>query len=91
MSPAPFPPTPTSQIRAVLQALRSVLDLAAEAETVTLPTSYVRTWRDQLQWVLAQLDTAAPRAAPTAWGWRWLLLWGSMVAALVLGRLLGFP
>lgn len=91
MSPAPFPPTPTSQVRAVLQALQSVLDLAGEAETVTLPTPYVRTWRDQLQQVLDQLDTAAPRAAPKAWGWRWFLLWGGILAALVLGRLLFFP
>jgi hypothetical protein len=91
MSPAPFPPTPTSQVRAVLQALQSVLDLAADAETVTLPTTYVRTWRDQLQRVLDQLDTAAPRAAPKAWGWHWLLLLGGILAALVLGLLLCFP
>jgi hypothetical protein len=91
MSPAPFPPTPTSQIRAVLQALQSVLDLAAEAETVTLPTPYVRTWRDQLQRVLDQLDTAAPLAAPRARDWRWLLLLGGMLTALVLARLLCFP
>jgi hypothetical protein len=60
MSPAPLPPTPTSQVRAVLQALQAVLDLAADAETVTLPTTYVRTWRAQLQGLLDQLDTAAP-------------------------------
>jgi hypothetical protein len=65
MSTAAFPPTPTSQIRAVLQALQSVLDLAAAAETVTLPTTYVRSWREQLQGVLDQLDTAAPLAEDT--------------------------
>jgi hypothetical protein len=91
MSPAPFPPTPTSQVRAVLQALQSVLDLAADAETVTFPTTYVRTWRDQLQRVLDQLDTAAPRAAPRARRWRWLLLPGIILAALGLGLLLLFP
>lgn len=47
MSTAAFPPTPTSQIRAVLQALQSVLDLAAATETVTLPTTYVRSWREE--------------------------------------------
>jgi hypothetical protein len=66
MSTAAFPPTPTSQIRAVLQALQAVLDLAAAAETVTLPTTYVRSWREQLQEVLDQLDTAAPLAEDTA-------------------------
>ena len=91
MSPAPFPPTPTSQIRAVLQALQAVLDLAADAETVTLPTPYVRTWQDQLQWVLDQLDTAAPRAAPRGRRWRWLLLLGGMLAVMVLGLLLFSP
>jgi hypothetical protein len=50
----------------VLQALQSVLDLAAAAETVTLPTTYVRSWREQLQGVLDQLDTAAPLAEDTA-------------------------
>jgi hypothetical protein len=44
--------------------LQGVLDLAADAETVTLPTTYVSTWRAQLQRVLDQLDTAAPPAAP---------------------------
>jgi len=48
----------------VLQALQSVLDLAAAAETVTLPTTYLRTWREQLQGVLAQLDPDAPLAEP---------------------------
>src|SRR6185437_6094786 len=60
MSTASLPPTPASQVRTVLQALQSVLDLAADAETVTLPTTYFRTWRAQLQGVLDQLDTAAP-------------------------------
>ena len=64
MSTAPFSQTPASQVRAVLQALQGVLDLAADAETVTLPTTYVSTWRAQLQRVLDQLDTAAPPAAP---------------------------
>ena len=64
MSTAPFSQTPASQVRAVLQVLQGVLDLAADAETVTLPTTYVSTWHAQLQRVLDQLDTAAPPAAP---------------------------
>ena len=60
MNPPPLLPTPASQVRAVLQAMQSVLDLAAEAETVTFPTTYVRTWRAQLQWLLDQLDTVVP-------------------------------
>ena len=59
MSRAPLPLTPTSQVRAVLQALQAVLDLAADAETVTLPTTYVQTWQTQLQWLLDHMDTAA--------------------------------
>ena len=64
MSASSFPPTPASQVRAVLQAVQAVLDLAATAETVVLPTRYLRTWREQLQGVLAQLETTAPRAEP---------------------------
>ena len=66
MSTAPFPPTPASQVRAILQALQSTLDLAADAETVTLPTTYLRTWREQLWVVLDQLDTAPPGLRPWA-------------------------
>jgi hypothetical protein len=51
----------------VLQALQAVLDLAA-AETVTLPTTYLRTWREQLQVVLSQLDSGAPLAKPMGQG-----------------------
>jgi hypothetical protein len=61
MSTAAFPPTPTSQIRAVLQALQSVLDLAAATETVTLPTTYVRSWREQLQGILDQAEAKHER------------------------------
>ncbi len=64
MGAASLSPTPARQVRAVLQAVPAVLDLAAVAETVTLPTTYLRTWREQLQVVLAQLDTAAPLAEP---------------------------
>ena len=86
MSTAPFPPTPASQVRAVLQALQAVLDLAADTETVTLPTRYLQTWREQLGGGLALLDAAAPRAAPRDRGWRWLLLLGAMMVALLLLR-----
>ena len=68
MSAAPLPSTPASQVRAVLQALQSVLDLAADAETVMLPTIYLRIWREQLHVVLAQLDTAAPLVEPIGRG-----------------------
>jgi len=84
MSAPAFPPTPASQVRAVLQALQSVLDLAAAAETVTLPTSYLRTWREQLLVVLDQLDTTAPRAEPRGRSGRWLLVLGTIMAALLL-------
>ena len=85
MSTASFPPTPPSQVRTVLQALQSVLDLAADAQTVTLPTPYVRTWRDELQGVLAQLDTTAPLTKDGSRGWRWLLFLGGIIAVLLLG------
>jgi len=88
MSPPPFPPTPSSQVRAVLQALQSVLDLAADAETVTLPTTYVRTWWAQLQRVLDQLDTAAPQAKDMERGWSWFLLLGACMVAMLLGLFL---
>jgi hypothetical protein len=52
------------QVRAVLQALQSVLDLAAAAEMVTLPTIYLRTWRGQLQGVLAQLPAFSANTPP---------------------------
>jgi hypothetical protein len=88
MSTAPFPPTPTSQVRAMLQAMQSVLDLAADAETVTLPTTYVRTWQAQLQGVLDQLETAAPLAEDMDWGWSRLLLLVAILAAMLLGLFL---
>lgn len=85
MSTASFPPTPPSQVRTVLQALQSVLDLAADAQTVTLPTTYFRTWRDQLQGVLTQLDTTAPLTKDRSRGWSWLLFLGGIIAVLLLG------
>src|SRR5919201_3859375 len=76
-----LPPRPAHRVRSVRQAVQAVLDRAAHAETVTLPTTALRSWRAQLRVVEDHLNPTAPLAAPMQQDRSWLPLLGALIAA----------